>query len=157
MRALLPLAAPIVLGALLLAACEPAPKGVDGQTLSNTVADAVGGENSCVFVVEHGTGKKTFQYGAPSACGRELPDCSGATLNATDLAQLAARGADRAISCDSTPDKTRTVAWASGLIETKAGGQKLAYAAVMEGPSEQSLPGREMKARLATAFRRAGL
>jgi hypothetical protein len=153
MRALLPLAAI----ATLLAACEPAPKGVDGQTLSNTVADAVGGENSCVLIVEQGTGKKTFQYGAPSACGRELPDCQGATLNATDFAQLAAKGADRALSCDSTPDGARTVAWASGVIETKAGGQKLAYAAVMEGPSEQSLPGREMKARLATAFSRAGL
>ena len=153
MRALLPLAAVT----LLLAACEPAPKGVDGQTLSNTVADAVGGENSCVLVVEQGTGKKTFQYGAPSACGRELPDCSGATLNATDLAQLAGQGADRAISCDSTADGARTVAWASGVIETKPGAPKLAYAAVMEGPSEQSLPGREMKARLATAFKRAGL
>ncbi|MDB5471697.1 MAG: hypothetical protein JWR84_3257 [Caulobacter sp.] len=153
MRALLPLAALT----LLLAACEPAPKGVDGQTLSNTVADAVGGENSCVFIVEQGTGKKTFQYGAPSACGRELPDCSGATLNATDFAQLAAQGADRAISCDSTPDHARTVAWASGTVETKPGAAKLAYAAVMEGPSEQSLPGREMKARLATAFKRAGL
>ena len=153
MRALLPLAAVT----MLLAACEPAPKGVDGQTLSNTVADAVGGENSCVFLVEPGTGKKTFQYGAPSACGRELPDCQGATLNATDFAQLAAQGADRAISCDSTADKTRTVAWASGAVETKPGAPKLVYAAVMEGPSEQSLPGREMKARLATAFKRAGL
>ncbi len=153
MRVLLPLAAVT----LLLAACEPAPKGVDGQTLSNTVADAVGGENSCVFLVEQGTGKKTFQYGAPSACGREMPDCAGATLNATDFAQLAAQGADRAISCNSTADGARTVAWASGAVETKPGGQKLAYAAVMEGPSEQSLPGREMKARLATAFKRAGL
>lgn len=153
MRALLPLAAVT----LLLAACEPAPEGVNGQTLSDTVAAAVGGENSCVLVVEQGSGKKTFQYGAPSACGRELPDCQGATLNAVDFAQLAAQGADRAASCDSTADGTRTVAWASGVIETKPGGQKLAYAAVMEGPSEQSLPGREMKARLATAFKRAGL
>lgn len=153
MRALLPLAAVVT----LLAACEPTPEGVNGQTLSDTVANAVGGENSCVLLVEQGTGKKTFQYGAPSACGRELPDCQGATLNATDLAQLAAKGADRAASCDSTPDGARTVAWASGVVETKPGGQKLAYAAVMEGPSEQSLPGREMKARLATAFSRAGL
>lgn len=152
MRVLLPVA----LAGLMLAACEPAPKGVDGQTLANTVADAVGGENSCVLVVEQGSGKKAFQYGAPSACGRELPDCQGATLNATDFAQLAAQGADRAASCNSTADGARTVAWASGVVESK-NGQKLAYAAVMEGPSEQSLPGREMKARLATAFSRAGL
>ncbi|HYE46891.1 MAG TPA: hypothetical protein VEA44_14095 [Caulobacter sp.] len=157
MRALLPIAGLTV----LLAACQPpSPKGVDGQTLSNAVAAAVGGENSCVLLVEQGSGKKTFQYGAPSACGRALPSCdpAGGVMNATDLAQLAAQGADRASSCDSAPDGARTVAWASGLVEASPGStQKLAYAAVMEGPSEQSLPGREMKARLATAFRRAGL
>lgn len=154
MRVLLPL---LGLTAMMLAACEPTPKGVDGQTLLDEVARVVGDPNTCVLIVEQQTGKKVFQYGDPSACIRKLPDCNGGTLSATDLAALAARGDDRAISCDSVADGSRTVAWAAGPVETapesKSG--KLAFAAMMEG--DRALPGREIKARLGPAFRRGGL
>jgi hypothetical protein len=145
------------LAAVLLAACEPAPKGVDGQALLDSVAAAVGDPNSCVLIVEQETGRKVFQYGGPTACGRTLPDCNGGTLNTNDLADLAAKGDDRAISCNSNADGSRTVAWATGPIESSPGSKygKVAFAAMMEG--ERSLPGREIKARLATAFKRGGM
>ncbi|MBX3479668.1 MAG: hypothetical protein KF842_04665 [Caulobacter sp.] len=154
MRPLLPC---LGLTAVMLAACEPTPKGVNGQTLLDEVARVVGDPNTCVLIVEQETGKKTFQYGDPSACIRKLPDCNGGTLNTTDLAELAAKGDDRAISCDSAPEGARTVAWATGPVETSPGSSagKLAYAAMMEG--ERALPGREIKARLGPAFRRGGL
>ncbi len=142
-----------------LAGCDPAPKGVDGQRLSDMVASAVGDPNTCVLVVEKASGKLAFRYGEPSACKRGLPDCGpeGETTSTEALARLAAAGDDRAISCDSDASGARRVGWATGPIQPSPGAKygDLVYAAMMEG--EGALPGREIKARLEPAFRKGGM
>lgn len=153
---------PVVLttAALALAACEPAPKGIDPSVLSDTVGEVVGDPSTCVLLVEKDTAKVVWRYGTYTACARPLPACNTeGSLNTDDLAKMAARGDKRAASCDSLPDGTRTVSWASGMAPKRAGAKHgdLAYAVVMEGPSERSLPGREIQARIEPAFSRAGL
>jgi hypothetical protein len=143
----------------LLTACEPAPAGVDGQALLDSVGAAIGDPNTCVLLVEQGTAKTVFRYGEPSRCLRSLPDCgpAGGQTTAEALAKLAARGDDRAISCDSVADGSRRVGWATGPFVATPGSkyEPLAYAAMMEG--EGALPGREIKARLEPALRKGGM
>lgn len=142
----------------LLAACDPAPRGVAPDRLGDEIGRAVGEPATCVLIVEQGSGKLLYRYGGHINCSRALPSCDGkTTLNVDQLAALAARGDDRAISCESGADVGRTVAWASGPIEPSAGSEygRAAYAAMMEG--ETALPGREIKARLEPALRRAGM
>jgi hypothetical protein len=149
----------LCLTAPALVACDPAPKGVDGQKLSDAVASAVGDPSTCVLLVHRQTGKLVFRYGEISACARPLPTCGpeGGTINVDNLARLAAQGDDRAISCDSSPDGLRRVGWATGPVTPGPGAQygELVYAAMMEG--EDALPGREIKARLEPALRRGGM
>ncbi|CAN1520041.1 hypothetical protein MCEMIH16_01067 [Caulobacteraceae bacterium] len=146
------------LASLALAACEPAgPKGVDSELLTQQVSKAIGDPNTCVLIVEKGTAKVVFRYGEYTTCALGRPACDGAgTLSTDDLAKLAAAGDTRTTSCDATGDAGR-VGWASGPITPSPGAQygDLAYAANMQGPTV--LPGREIKVRLESAFRKAGL
>ncbi|ATQ43590.1 hypothetical protein [Caulobacter mirabilis] len=139
----------------LLAACDPAPKGTDLAKLDTEVAGAVGDPSTCVLLVEKGTAKVVYRYGTHANCGRPLPSCNTpGSLNADELAKLAAKGDERTISCDSGEDR---VAWASGAVPKSPGAQHgdLAYAALMVGPGV--LPGREIKIRLEAALVRAGM
>lgn len=149
----------LAIATLPLAACAPAgPKGVDSDLLTQEVGKAIGDPNTCVLIVEKGSGKVVWRYGDYATCGASMASCQGAAaLNADGLAQLAAAGEVRTLSCDSEPDGASRVGWASGPITPSPGAQygDLAYAAVMEGPSV--LPGREIKIRLEAAFRRAGM
>ncbi len=146
------------LASLALAACEPAgPKGVDSELLTQQVSKAIGDPNTCVLIVEKVTAKVVFRYGEYTTCALGRPACDGAgTLSTDDLAKLAAAGDTRTTSCDATGDAGR-VGWASGPITPSPGAQygDLAYAANMQGPTV--LPGREIKVRLESAFRKAGL
>lgn len=146
--------------ALALAACQPAPKGIDPNVLSDTIGEVVGDPSTCVLLVEKDTAKVVWRYGTFAACARPLPACNTTgSLTADDLAKMAARGDRRTASCDSQADGTRTVSWASGAAPKRADAKHgdLAYAVVMEGKSENSLPGREIQARIEPAFSRAGL
>ena len=110
-----------------------------------------------MLIVEKGTAKVVFRYGEYTTCALGRPACDGAgTLSTDDLAKLAAAGDTRTTSCDATGDAGR-VGWASGPITPSPGAQygDLAYAANMQGPTV--LPGREIKVRLESAFRKAGL
>lgn len=143
-----------------LAACQPSgPRGIDGERLTQEVRNAVGDPNTCVLIVEKGSGRAVFQYGEYGTCHRGLPSCepAGGLMSAADLAKLAARGDARTTSCDSEPEGASRVGWASGPVVPSPGAAygDLAWAATMEGPTV--LPGREIKARLEAAFRRAGM
>ncbi|HRD27650.1 MAG TPA: hypothetical protein PLO65_05050 [Caulobacter sp.] len=142
-----------------LAACEPTgPRGIDAELLNQQVGRAVGDPNTCVLLVEKGSGKVVWRYGDHSTCASAMPSCQGAAMLSPDgLAQLAASGEVRTLSCDSAPDGASRVGWASGPVVPSAGAKygDLAYAAAMEGPSV--LPGREIKVRLEAAFRKAGM
>lgn len=144
---------------VMLAACEPtAPKGIDADTLNETVGNAIGDPNTCVLLVEKGSGKVVYRYGTHATCARTMPACSSAeTISPDDLGKLAAAGDTRAVSCTSDPETGARVGWASGPVEKSPGAQygDLAYAAVMEGPTV--LPGREISVRVQGAFRKAGM
>jgi hypothetical protein len=146
------------LAALGLAACEPAgPKGIDSELLTQQVSKAIGDPNTCVLIVEKSTAKVVFRYGDYMTCALGRPACDGVGILSTDdLAKLAAAGDTRTTSCDATGDAGR-VGWASGPITPSAGSTAgdLAYAANMQGPSV--LPGREIKVRLESAFKKSGL
>ena len=145
---------------LALAACQPpSPKGIDAQTLHDAVSDAIGDPNTCVLIVEKGAGKVVFRYGELTTCAIARPACDGAGgMMATDeLGELAAAGDVRTTSCDALGEAGDRVGWASGPITPSPGAQygDLAYAANMQGPSV--LPGREIKVRVESAFRKAGM
>ena len=139
-----------------LAACGPsAPKGVDKAKLDDVVGTAIGSPGTCVQIVEKASGKSVWRYGEYISCARELPSCQGAaTTTLGDVAVLAAKGDERALSCDSLPDGSRSVGWATGTAGTP--GHGLAYAAVVES-GDRPLPGREIKTRLEAALAKAGL
>lgn len=144
---------------LALAACEPTgPKGIDTELLNQQVGRAVGDPNTCVLIVEKGSARVVWRYGDHSTCASAMPSCQGgAMLSADGLAKLAAAGETRTLSCDSAPEGASRVGWASGPITPSPGAKygDLAYAAAMEGPTV--LPGREIKVRLESAFRKAGM
>lgn len=154
-------ALPVVfaMAGLALAACDPtAPKGVDQDTLDAAVSRAIGDPNTCVLLLTPGEGKVVYRFGDYSTCARSYPACSApGELSADELAKAAAAGDVRAASCDTAGDGSRRVGWASGPAPQSPGTTHgpLVYAAVMEGPTV--LPGREIKARLEPAMKRAGL
>lgn len=149
----------VALSALGLAACEPAgPKGVDADALNETVGNAIGDPNTCVLLVEKGSGKVVYRYGSHTTCLRPLPACSApGTLTPEDLGKLAASGDARTVSCESNAETGGRVGWASGPVVKSPGAEygDLAFAAVMEGPTV--LPGREISVRVQGAFRKAGM
>jgi len=158
MRRLVPVFGSLV-AAAVLAACSQGGQnktGADTDALGAAISKAIGGQSTCVLIMEPGGTKPVYQYGATTPCGRGLPTCQdeGGLMSARDFAALAAQGVDRAASCDSSPGFT--TAWASGPITGKDG-RKLVYAAVMDEPNEKSLPGREIKARLEPALVEGGL
>jgi hypothetical protein len=143
-----------VLFALALGACSARlPEGVDEGRLEAEISRAIGDPNTCVLIAPSGSDKVAFRYNTYMTCGRTLPACDkpGKRTVGDLLATVAADGAPRAMSCPSSDDGSRGVAWAAGPIE----GRGLVYAAVMEG--ERAFPGRMMSERLARAFRDAGL
>ncbi|HEX6860975.1 MAG TPA: hypothetical protein VF138_12350 [Caulobacteraceae bacterium] len=146
--------AAVLLGALATAACSPAIKGLDEDVLHDEVSQAIGDANTCVLLAT-ADGKVAWRYNTHITCARTLPDCAGGTTNVEDLAKAAAKGDERTVSCPSV--EPNTVAWATGKVAAGKGADHppLFYAAVMEG--ERALPGREIAARLDTAFADAGL
>lgn len=144
---------------LALAACQPpGPKGVDPERLQSEVSAAIGDPNTCVLIVEKGTGAVVWRFGDYTTCAISRPACSApGTLSTDELAKLAAAGDTRTTSCDAFGEAGDRVGWASGPITPSAGAQygDLAYAANMQGPTV--LPGREIKVRLESAFRKAGM
>jgi hypothetical protein len=155
-------AALILTAALVLAACSPdAPKGADKATLDEAVSRAVGDPNTCVMIAERMEGGKggkvVYRYNTATTCDRSWPACDTPNLRKLkDVLEATARdGQPRRLSCNTTPDGSRGVAWAAGPIAGSAAGAPLVYAAVMEG--ERVFPGRMMADRLARAWARAGL
>ena len=138
--------------ALGLVACSPdAPPGVDRDELDAAVSKAIGDPATCVLIGEVGSARLLYRYNSVTACDRELPSCSGpGTTRIGDVLKATAKDRQpRMLSCNSTPDASRGVGWASGPIA----GTDLVYAAMME--SDRALPGRIMADRLSSAFRRA--
>lgn len=144
--------------ALGLAACQPSgPRGVDSDLLNAEIGRAIGDPNTCVVLVEKGSGKVVYRYGRYSGCLRSLPACSTPdTLTTEDLGKLAAAGDARTVSCAAAEGASR-VGWASGPVVKSANAEygDLAFAAMMEGPTV--LPGREISVRLQNALKRAGM
>lgn len=150
----------IAAASLALSACQPpAPRGIDAQTLHDAVSDAIGDPNTCVLIVEKGSGKVVFRYGEFTTCAISRPACdeAGSSMTTDQLAEKAAAGDARTTSCDAPGEAGDRLGWASGPITPSPGAQygDLAYAANMQGPSV--LPGREIKARVEAAFRKAGM
>lgn len=145
--------------ALTLAACAPAgPRGIDAEVLRQQVSKAIGDPNTCVLIVARGAGTVVWRYGDYTTCATARPACDGSgTLTTDDLAKKAAAGDTRTLSCDAGGEAGDRVGWASGPITPTPGTRygDLAYAANMQGPSV--LPGREIKVRLESAFRKAGM
>jgi hypothetical protein len=140
---------------LALAACAPgAPKGIDKEKLDDAVGSAIGDPGACGVIVEKASGKTVWRYGSRIVCSRELPSCVGeATRTLDDLAAAAAKGSEETQSCNSVADGSRGVSWASGPAGDPSRG--LAYAVVME--SDRALPGREIRLRMESALRKAGM
>lgn len=150
----------LVATSVALAACQPpAPKGVQAQALQDAVSDAIGDPNTCVVIVEKGSGAVVWRFGDFTTCATSRPACDGAaaTLTTDELSKLAAAGDARTTSCNASGEGGDRVGWASGPITPSPGAQygDLAYAANMQGPSV--LPGREIKARVESAFKKAGM
>lgn len=150
------LAAVSTLALLTLAACAPkAPEGVDSKTLDAEIARRIGSASTCVLVAD-GTGATVYRYGSNTTCQRELPACAQpGNVTATAVLKAAIGGDARKVSCDSAPDGSRTVAWASGPIPASAGKPPgFVYTVAMEGV--EALPGREIATRLEGMWPKAG-
>jgi hypothetical protein len=139
-----------------LAACAPKPPGgVDSATLDAEIARTIGSASTCMLIADK-SGATVYRYGSNTICGRELPACAqpGNVTNA-DVLKAAIAGDARNVSCDSVPDATRTVAWASGPVPATAGKPAgFVFAVAMEGV--EALPGREIKQRLESVWPKAG-
>jgi len=137
-----------------LAACSPGlPKGVSQTDLDAALDDKVGDLNTCVLIAKAGDGDLVYRYGTHVACGTSWPTCLGTSLTTAD-AQLPPVVRSKSVSnlsCLTKPDGSRSVAWASGLVE---GHSDLVYVAVMEGTTTP--PGMVVAEHLASAFRSAG-
>lgn len=145
--------AALALAGLALAGCgSQLPQGVDETKLDTYVSDAIGDPNTCVLIGRAGSGDVVWRYNTHTTCGRALPACDRpATQTVGDLLNATAKdGKPRKLSCDSSPDGSRGVGWASGPIA----GHKLVYAAVMEG--QRALPGLIMADKLEGALQDAG-
>jgi hypothetical protein len=143
---------------LALGACSKDLPGIDNAVLTDAVGRAIGDPATCVILATR-SGDVAWRYGTHMTCARELPACGDGpgAITVEALAELAAKGDERAISCPSTADGSRSVGWATGPVKAGEGAthEPLVYAAVMEG--ERALPGREIKLRLENALARAGL
>lgn len=140
--------------ALALAACSPGlPKGVDADRLNEAVSDAIGDPATCMLIGRQGSGQVVWRYNTHTTCARSLPACDApGARTLDDLLKATARdGRPRLLSCNSAPDGSRGVGWASGAIR----GRGLVWAAVMEGP--RALPGRIMADKVEGALHDAGL
>ncbi|MFZ5721695.1 MAG: hypothetical protein ACOY5Y_19750 [Pseudomonadota bacterium] len=140
--------------ALTLSACAPgAPPGVEKAELDAQVSRAIGDPNTCVLIAEAGSGRVLYRYNTATTCAREYPACDkpGARQLKDLLEATAEDGRPRTLSCNTRPDASRGVAWASGPIA----GTGYVYAAVMEG--DRAFPGRMVADRLEGVFRRAGV
>jgi hypothetical protein len=150
-----PLAAlTLTLACLGLAACGPRlPKGVDADKLDQAVSDAIGDPLTCVLIGRQGSGDVLWRYNTHTTCARSLPACDGpGQRTVADLLKATARdGRPRAASCNTAPDGSRGVGWASAALP----GRGLVYAAVMEG--NRALPGRIMAEKMDGALKDAGL
>ena len=140
--------------ALASACAPPLPKGVDADVLERAVGDAVGDPNTCVLVGQAGSGRIVWRYGTGIGCSTVWPACSGTqTRTVADLMKgTGHQGAEIRASCASNPDRSRTVAWASGRVP---GRPALVFTAVMEGANTP--PGVVLGDKLRGAFERAGL
>lgn len=139
---------------LALAACAPRGlPGVDSQRLDDEISRAIGDPATCVLIGEKGTGKVLYRYNTATTCARTLPACDqpGRITVADRLNATARDGRPHRASCDTRPDHSRGVGWASGPIE----GTGWVYAAVMEG--ERVFPGLMIADRMQGALRRAGV
>lgn len=137
-----------------LSACAPgAPKGVAKDKLDAAVSDAIGDPASCVLMADKASGKLVYRYNTATVCARALPACDGSgERQVRDLLEATrADGKPRQLSCDETPDHSKGVSWASGVLPKKG----LVYAAVMEG--DRTFPGMMMAERLEPRFRDLGL
>lgn len=142
------------LALLALCACSPgAPKGVSKERLDQAVSDAIGDPATCLEMADRGSGRIVYRYNTATVCARVLASCEGAGRRTIgDLLQATAKdGKPREESCNTAPDGSRGVSWASGVIP----GKDLAWAAVMEGA--RTFPGRMMTERLEPRFKDAGL
>lgn len=153
-----PLAVLLILAAAGLAACDPKPPAdVDKAALDEAVARAIGSPSTCVLVAE-ADGKLVYRYGGATTCARSVLACDApGTLTAgAQLDAAIAGGPERTISCETAPQASRGVAWASGALPPLEGkpDRNMVYSAMMEGP--EALSGREMRLRLEAAFARAG-
>ena len=150
----LPIRLLLLAAAALLSACAPdAPKGVDKDQLDTAVSKAIGDPYSCLLIAEQGSGRVVYRYNSHLACDRKLPACDAAGVRSLDdlLKATLKDGRPRQLSCSSSPDNSRGVSWASGVLPAKG----LAYAAMMEG--NRAFPGRMMADRLDSAFAKVGL
>lgn len=129
------------------------PKGVSPDRLNEAVSDAIGDPNTCVLIGKRGSGEVVWRYNTHTTCARSLPACDAPALRTVDglLKATARDGQPRTLSCNSAPDGSRGVGWASGPLP----GHPLVYAAVMEG--NRALPGRIMADKVEGAFQDAGL
>ncbi|HKR89015.1 MAG TPA: hypothetical protein VJS38_12665 [Phenylobacterium sp.] len=142
------------LGALALSACGPGlPKGVDPDKLNDAVSQAIGAPQTCMLIGRKGSGQVVWRYNTHTVCARTLPACDRPALRTVgELMKATAKdGQARALSCNSVPDGSRGVGWASGTIP----GRDLVWAAVMEG--ERALPGRIMTEEVEGALQDTGL
>lgn len=144
----------ITLALLALCACSPgAPEGVAKNTLDDAISKRIGDPNTCVLIGKLGSGEVVYRYNSHMVCGRELPSCQGGSaVTLDDVMKAVAKGApERAVSCFTAADRSRSVGWSAGRVL----GKDLVYGAVMEG--DKALPGRVMADRLEHAFEEAGL
>ncbi|WP_340647027.1 hypothetical protein [Phenylobacterium sp.] len=151
MSSRLTLAAALVLS---LSACSPAVlKDVDIAALDAAINDTVGDPGTCVLIGETGSGETVHRFGSNVTCARVLPACDGASRTLGELLNVTAKTRQPInVSCPSSPDGGRTVAWAAGPIETH---EELVYAAAMEGPNTP--PGIVVADKLKNAFEKVGL
>ncbi|WP_374571920.1 hypothetical protein [Phenylobacterium sp.] len=147
-------AGPVALLALVACACSPgAPEGVSKKVLDEAISQGIGDPNTCVLIGKVGSGEIVYRYNTHLTCGRELPSCQGGSaVTVDDVLKSVAKGEpERALSCPTATDGSRSVGWSAGRVL----GKELVYAAVMEG--QKALPGRVMADRLERAFVKAGL
>ena len=147
-------AAGFALLAISLAACSPtAPKGVKKDKLDAAVSDAIGDPASCLMIAERASGRVVYRYNTATVCARSLPACDapGARTVKDLLAATVKDGRPRRLSCNTLPDGSRGVSWASGVLPAKG----YVYAAVMEGT--RTFPGLMMADRIEPRLHDLGL
>jgi hypothetical protein len=124
---------------------------VNRAELDGEISRVVGDPNTCVLIAEAPSGRVLYRYNSATACAKEFAACDApGTRKLKDLLEATAKDRrPRMLSCDTLPDHSRGVGWASGPVQ----GTGMVYAAMMEG--DRAFPGRMMAERLEGAFRRA--